>query len=118
MLNISNCKSVIILEKAFYNTSFRGHFENIVDLRLHEKAFGSLKDTFIKIHKCNIDTLARLETSMMSINFSHTQIDTIASGAFDVVELDSIVFEYCNIRRIEMKALSNRVSNEYIHMDR
>lgn len=100
----------MIFPEAFYNTTFHGHLENIADLHIFEKAFISNEQTKIEIIKCYIDQLNRLEASLQEIKFVHSTINTIKSGAFDVISINSIIFDDCKIDTIEAKTTTERVN--------
>lgn len=108
-MNITNCAKVLIFPEAFANTTFHGHFENIRDFQLQERAF-SKSDAKISIHNCKMDELKRLDASLKEIKFSNTHIGDVNSNAFDVLKIDSIVFENCVINTIQSKALTEKVS--------
>lgn len=109
-LNITNCAKVRIFSEAFANTQFHGHFENIHDFQLLERAF-SKSIAKVTINNSRLDELRRLEASLKEIKFSNTHIGTVLTNAFDVIKIDSIIFENCHIDTIQPNAFSEKVSN-------
>lgn len=99
---------VMIFQNAFNGTTFHGHFERIANLSPHEKAFSNA-EAKILIEKCKIDTLYRLDGRLKEIKFTNSEIKEISTGAFDAIEITSIVFENCSIGSIQMKATTDRV---------
>lgn len=108
-LNITNCAKVWIYPEAFASTSFHGHFENIRDFQLKERAF-SKSSAKISIENSRIYELQPLEASLKEIKFSNTYIGEIKSKAFDVLKIDSIVFENSSINVIRSEAFTEKVS--------
>lgn len=107
-LNITNCAKVLIFSEAFANTTFHGHFENILDLKLLERAF-SKSSAKVTMHKCHLDELQRLDATLKEIKFSNTHIGAVRSNAFDVIKIDAIIFEHCNIDTIQTNAFTEKV---------
>lgn len=107
-LNITNCAKVLIFSEAFANTTFHGHFENIPDLKLLERAF-SKSSAKVTMHNCRLDELQRLDATLKEIKFSHTHIGAVRSHAFDVIKIDAIIFERCNIDIIQTNAFTEKV---------
>lgn len=108
-LNIVNCHKVIIFGEAFKDTKFNGYFDNIPNLMILERAF-TRSDAKIYINNCTIDQLQRMEASLKEIKFTNSRINEIQTGAFDVLSVNSIIFENCVLGRIQKRALSERVS--------
>lgn len=107
-LNITNCAKVQIFSEAFASTTFHGYFENIRDFQLMERAF-SKSAARITIHNCHMDELKRLDASLKEIKFSNTHIGTVLTNAFDVIRIDSIIFEKCHIDTIQSDAFTEKV---------
>lgn len=107
-LNITNCAKVRVFSEAFANTTFHGHFENIPDLNLLERAF-SKSLAKVSIHNCHLDELQRLDAALKEIKFSKTHIGTVRANAFDVIKIDAIIFEHCNIDAIQTNAFTEKV---------
>lgn len=108
-LNIIDCNKVVIFAEAFVGTHFNGRFDNIPNLILIEKAFVK-SEAKIYINNCQIDQLQRLETPLKEIKFTNTHINEISTGAFDVLSINTIIFENCVIGTIQKNALTGRVS--------
>lgn len=111
-LNITNCAKVRIFSEAFANTIFHGHFENIHDFQLLERAF-SKSTAKITVNNSRMDELQRLEASLKEIKFSNTHIGTILTNAFDVIKIDSIIFENCHIDTIQSNAFTEKVRKSF-----
>lgn len=111
-INISNCHEVIIFAEAFAASDFQGHFNNIIDLRPHAGSFSKAQAKLF-IDNCHIEELLRLDTSLKEIRFTNSRIDKIATGAFDVLNINSIIFDRCTIGVIESKATTEKV--RFIH---
>lgn len=109
-LNITNCKEVDISANTFYNTTFHGHFENINSLRLSENAF-TKATAKVDVINCHIDELKRLDASLKEIKFLNSTINKILSGTFDVISINSIIFENCDIGTIMNNTATERVIN-------
>lgn len=107
-INISDCHDVIIFPEAFATSDFQGHFNNIIDLRPHARSFSKAQAKLF-IDKCHIEQLLRLDTSLKEIRFTNSRIDKIATGAFDVLNINSIIFDRCTIGVIENKATTEKV---------
>lgn len=107
-LNITNCAKVRIFSEAFANTTFHGHFENIHDFQLLERAF-SKSTAKVTINNSRLDELRRLEASLKEIKFSNTHIGIIQTNAFDVIKIDSIIFENCHIDIIQSNSFTEKV---------
>lgn len=107
-LNISNCAKVQIRSEAFANTEFYGHFENIPDLQLDERAFSN-SSAKVTIQDSRMTQVERLDAILKEIKFSNTHIGTIRSHAFDAYSIDSIIFDKCDIERIESNAFPEKV---------
>lgn len=107
-LNIINCTKVWIYADAFATATFHGHFERIHDLVIFEKAFTKSTGK-IFITNCRIDELRRLDAALKEIKISDSTVDVIRKGAFDVLAINSIVFENCVIGTIERRALTEKV---------
>lgn len=107
-LNISNCAKVQIRSEAFANTEFHGHFENIPDLQLDERAFSN-SSAKVTIQDSGMTQVERLDAILKEIKFSNTRIGTIRSHAFDAYSIDSIIFDKCDIERIESNAFPEKV---------
>lgn len=108
-LNITNCHKVVIFDEAFANTSFNGNFENISDLQLRDRAFAKSTMPKVLIKNCNLEELKRLEI-MKQIEFIDSYIKEIVDGAFDVLQIVSIVFQNCKIDNIGKNAFTDKVS--------
>lgn len=113
-LNITNCAKVLIFSEAFANTTFHGHFENIADLKLLERAF-SKSSAKVTMHNCRLDELQRLDATLKEIKFSNTHIGAVRSNAFDVIKIDAIIFEHCNIDTIQTNAFTEKVRRRVRH---
>lgn len=111
-LNITNCAKVSIFPEAFANTSFHGYFENIRDFQLQERAFSKSRAKVL-IQNSRMDELQRLDASLKEIKFCNTYIGEIKTNAFDVLNLDSIVFDNCQINTIQSNALTEKVCSIY-----
>lgn len=107
-INISDCHDVIIFEEAFATSDFQGHFNNIIDLRPRARSFSKAQAKLF-IDNCHIEQLLRLDTSLKEIRFTNSKIDKIATGAFDVLNINSIIFDRCTIGVIEFKATTEKV---------
>lgn len=108
-LNITKSNNVMIFKNAFYGTKFHGHFERISNFSPDKEAFSNA-EAKILILNCKIDTLHRLDGRLKEIKFTNSEIQDISSGAFDAIEITSIVFENCSIGSIHMKATTDRVN--------
>lgn len=108
-LNITNCAKVRIFSEAFANTTFHGHFEKIPDLILLERALAKSSPK-ITVHNCHLDEVQRLDVSLKEIKFSNSHIGTVRTNAFDVIKIDSIIFEHCYIDTIQANAFTEKVS--------
>lgn len=97
------------MSEAFAGTTFHGHFENIRDLILLERAF-SKSAAKVAVHKCHLDELQRLDATLKEIKFSQTHIGTVRTNAFDVIKIDAIIFEHCHIDAIQTNAFTEKVS--------
>lgn len=100
---------MLIFEEAFANTNFKGNFENISNLQLRAKAFAKSNDPIILIKNCYLDVLIPLETRMKEIQFIDSKIVEIQTGAFNVIQILSIIFRNCEIGRIEEKSFTTKV---------
>lgn len=109
-LNIVDCHKVVIFGEAFRDTKFNGYFDKIPNLMIFEKAF-THSDAKIHINNCTIEQLQRLEAPLKEIKFTNARIAEIATGAFDVLSINSIIFENCVLGRIQKRALSEKVRN-------
>lgn len=107
-LNITNCAKVRVFSEAFADTTFHGHFENILDLDFLERAF-SRSSARITITNSKLDEVRRLDASLKEIKFSNSRIGTIQTNAFDVIKIDSIIFEKCTIDTIQNNAFTEKV---------
>lgn len=116
-LNVTNCAKVWIFPEAFANTTFHGHFENIRDFQLKERAF-SKSSAIISIERSKLDEIQPLEASLKEIKFSNSRIGEINYKAFDVLQINSIVFENCTINTIKSRALTEKVSEIQIQIYR
>lgn len=108
-MNITNCAKLWIFAEAFANTTFHGHFENINDFQLLERAF-SKTTAKISIENSKLDEIQPLDASLKEIKFSNSNIGEIKRNAFDVLKIDSIIFENCHIGIIRNQALTEKVS--------
>lgn len=107
-LNITNCAKVQIFSEAFAGTTFHAHFENIHDFQLLERAF-SKSTAKVTIHNSRLDEIRRLDATLKEIKFSHTRIGVVRTNAFDVIKIDSIIFENCHIDTIQANAFTEKV---------
>lgn len=107
-LNITNCAKVRVFSEAFANTTFHGHFENIPDLKLLERAF-SKSSAKVTVHNCHLDELQRLDATLKEIKFSNTHIGAVRTNAFDVIKIEAIIFEHCHIDSIQTNAFTEKV---------
>lgn len=131
--NVTNSNDVFLFENAFENTQIRGSFVGIKDLRISEKAFNSAQakvciNKFLRkmiidfiiiflllsvlqlhIESSNIDNLYRFDASIREIKFVNCTIGTINPGAFDVNNINSIIFESCRIDAIKSRAITEKV---------
>lgn len=97
-------------ENAFQNTSFKGHFRNIGNLRFEKDAFLGTRMSQIEILDSNVGLLERMVASMHEIKLQNCRIDTIRSNTFDVVSIKSIVLDNCDIREIEANFTTDKVN--------
>lgn len=104
-----DCNKVVIFAQAFVGTQFNGYFDNIPNLIILERAFVR-SEAKVYINKCRIDQLQRLDTPLKEIKFTNTHINEISTGAFDVLSINSIIFENCVIGTFQKNALTVRVS--------
>lgn len=111
-LNISNCANVKIFSEAFANTTFHGHFENIGELQLLERAF-SKSSAKVTIQHCHLNEVEQLSAQLKEIKFSNTHIGKIRTHAFDVIRIDSIIFNDCYIDTIEANAFTEKVCIDF-----
>lgn len=102
---------------AFATSTFHGHFERIHDLVIFERAFTKSTGK-IFITNCRIDELQRLDAALKEIKFSDSTVEIIKKGAFDVLAINSIVFENCIIGTIERRALTEKVKSNAIKFSR
>lgn len=107
-INVSDCHDVIIFAEAFATSDFQGHFNNITDLRPQARSFSKAQAKLF-IEDSRIEQLLRLDTSLKEIRFTNSVIGTITTGAFDVLSINSIIFDRCSIGVIESKATTERV---------
>lgn len=107
-LNIINCTKVWIYGEAFATSNFHGLFEGIQDLAIFERAF-TKSEGRVFITDCGIEELQRLDATLKEIKFSNSTVDVISEGVFDVLSINSIVFEHCIIGTIQRRALTERV---------
>ncbi|XP_055305282.1 uncharacterized protein LOC129569986 isoform X1 [Sitodiplosis mosellana] len=114
-LNITNCAKVRIFSEAFANTTFHGHFENIHDFQLLERAF-SKSTAKVTVNNSRLDELRRLEASLKEIKFSNTHIGTILTNTFDVIKIDSIIFENCHIDTIQSNAFTEKLFSNQLSL--
>ncbi|XP_037029610.1 uncharacterized protein LOC119069622 [Bradysia coprophila] len=114
-LNITKSSNVMIFKNAFSGTKFHGHFERITNFSPDKEAFSNA-EAKILILNCKIDTLHRLDGRLKEIKFTNTEIQDISSGAFDAIEITSIVFENCSIGSIHMKATTDRLFTSYLEI--
>lgn len=112
-LNVTNCAKVRIFPEAFANTTFHGHFENIRDFQLDERAFSKSSSAIISIERSELEEIQPLEASLKEIKFSNSHIGEIKYNAFDVLQINSIVFENCTIDTIKGRALTEKVNLLY-----
>lgn len=103
----------MIFKNAFNGTKFHGHFERITNFSPDKEAFSNA-EAIILILNCKIDTLHRLDGRLKEIKFTNSEIQDISSGAFDAIEITSIVFENCSIGSIRMKATTERVIDFFL----
>lgn len=109
-LNISNCAFLKISSDAFADTIFHGFMENVQEFVLMDGAFAFAKNgSRITILNSNLKRIQQLRASLREIRFVGCAIETIESNAFDVIKIDSIVFENCQIGAIQGKALTEKV---------
>ncbi|KAJ6639216.1 hypothetical protein Bhyg_11958 [Pseudolycoriella hygida] len=114
-LNITKANNVMIFKNAFHGTKFHGHFEQISNFSIDKEAFGNAEAKIFILH-CQIDTLHRLDGRLKEIKFTNSKIQDISSGAFDAIEIMSIVFENCSIGSIHMKATTARLFTSYLEI--
>lgn len=107
-LNIVDCHKVVIFGEAFKDTKFNGYFNNIPNLIILERAF-TRSDAKVYIDNCTIDQLQRLEAPLKEIKFTNSRINEIMTGAFDVITINSIIFENCILGKIQKHAFSEKV---------
>lgn len=103
---------MIIFEEAFATSDFQGHFNNILNLLPSAGSFSKAQAKLF-IDNCHIEQLLRLDTSLKEIRFTNSRIDRIATGAFDVLNINSIIFDRCTIGVIEFKATTEKVRFTY-----
>lgn len=104
---------MIVQGNAFQNTSFLGYFNSVGNLRFEKNAFLGTKESLIEITDSDIGLLERMDASMKEIKLSNCRIDTIKSHTFDVVSINSIVLENCDIGVIESNFTTNKVCSRY-----
>uniref|UniRef100_A0A1I8MBC7 Right handed beta helix domain-containing protein n=1 Tax=Musca domestica TaxID=7370 RepID=A0A1I8MBC7_MUSDO len=112
-LNVTNSNNVLLFENAFENTQIRGTFVGIKDLRIAEKAFSSAQAK-LHIESSHIDNLYRFDASIREIKFVKCSIGTINPGAFDVNQINSIIFESCRIDAIKSRAITEKLLSEHV----
>lgn len=108
-LNISNCAQLTLSTESFAETTFHGFFENIQDFNLMEGAF-SRTSAKIAIQNSNLKKIQQLHATLREIRFIGCAIETIESNAFDVLKIDSIIFENCHIGAIQSKSFTEKVN--------
>lgn len=74
-----------------------------------ERAF-SKTTAKISIENSNLYEIQPLDASLKEIKFSNSHIGEIKQNAFDVLKIDSIIFENCHIGIIRNQALTEKVS--------
>ncbi|XP_055389677.1 uncharacterized protein LOC129618741 [Condylostylus longicornis] len=107
-LIVRNSGFVKIYKNAFQNTSFEGQFSNIKDLRFDVGAFNKAQAK-LTIEDSKIDELNRFEASLREIKFDNCTIGIIDTGAFDVNNINSIVFYRCKIDVFRSKAITEKL---------
>lgn len=109
-MNVANVDNVIVHENAFQNTSFKGRFSNIGNLRFEKDAFLGTRMSQIEIVDSNVGLLERMVASMHEIKLQNCRIDTIKARTFDVVSIKSIVLDNCDIQVIEANFTTDKVN--------
>lgn len=107
-LNISNCAHLTLSTEAFANTTFHGLFEKIQEFDLLKGAF-SRATARIVIQDSHLKKIDELHATLREIRFIGCSIDTIETNAFDVLKIDSIIFENCQIGLIQANAFTEKV---------
>lgn len=107
-LNVSNCAHLTLSTEAFANATFHGLFEKIQDFDLMKGAF-SRAAAKIVIQDSNLKKIQELHATLREIRFVGCSIDTIETNAFNVLKIDSIIFENCHIGSIQSNAFTEKV---------
>ncbi|KAL9873804.1 ben isoform 2-T2 [Glossina fuscipes fuscipes] len=112
-LTVRNSNDLILYADAFENAKINGLFVGIRDLRIGEKAFNSAQAK-LRIESSNIDNIYRFEASLREIRFVNCTIGTINAGTFDVIKINSIVFESCRIDVIKARAITEKLFSDHV----
>ncbi|XP_055713189.1 uncharacterized protein LOC129807750 isoform X2 [Phlebotomus papatasi] len=109
MLNITKCRNVVVNPGALFDTSFNSVFDSISDLRMQPNALNGEKISKVSIVNSHIDRLEKIGSKMTGITITNSTINTIASKAFEFLELISVVLENTTINQIEKEAFPNKL---------
>uniref|UniRef100_A0A1A9WVB5 Right handed beta helix domain-containing protein n=1 Tax=Glossina brevipalpis TaxID=37001 RepID=A0A1A9WVB5_9MUSC len=110
---VRNSNDLILYADAFENAKINGLLVGIKDLRIGEKAFNSAHAK-LRIESSNIDNIYRFEASLREIRFVNCTIGTINAGTFDVIKINSIVFESCRIDVIKARAITEKLFSDHV----
>lgn len=113
MLYIDDAVHVTIFMNAFINTRFHGYFSKIQDLDIQENGFFDSPESVIIISNAVIVSLRKLANALKGFEVMDSIIKTIESGAFDAIQMPSIVFRNCAIEVIKSKMITNRLLSNY-----
>ncbi|XP_073834037.1 ben isoform X2 [Musca autumnalis] len=112
-VNVTNSNDVLLFENAFEHTQIRGTFVGIKDFRISEKAFNTAHAR-LHIESSNIDNIYRIDASIREIKFVKCTIGTINPGAFDVNNINAIIFESCRIDAIKSRAITEKLLSDNV----
>lgn len=118
-LNVTDVKSLLVLQDAFSDTNFIGQIQRVTDLRFQEGALARAKSTSrIIVTDSTVKDLWPMEGVINEIRFEGTKIERIKANAFNTFDVKAIVFRNCTIGVIEGRAFSKSVSFWFIFKDK
>lgn len=116
-LNVANVKNIIIEANAFQNTSFYANFSRIDNLRIEKDAFRGTSESQITVVNSHVGLLERVNAGMKEIKLQSCRIDAIKTNTFDVLSIQSIVLDNCDINVIESNFTTEKVCVSSILVD-
>uniref|UniRef100_U5EFN3 Putative conserved plasma membrane protein n=1 Tax=Corethrella appendiculata TaxID=1370023 RepID=U5EFN3_9DIPT len=117
--NVTNCQEVNIYPSAFENCNLLANFNHINDLRMQEKVFKdsvSATVNIININNSRIEFIRNLGASMKMFKVENSLIDWITSNAFNMIAIQVLKFEKCRINMIESDAMPEKLYCNYFEM--